>query len=126
MALLDFLLGRTLATSEERAEHIGPAKGIPVFGLDALGSAAYGPEAALTLLIPLGLAGLNFIVLPVAQRNLLYTFHLLKKNNMLPRQRIHNLLKPVTLRRNLGPHLIHAHLVFRANGNTGVFLPKFE
>jgi amino acid transporter len=37
-------------------------KGIPVFGLDALGSAAYGPEAALTLLIPLGLAGLNFIV----------------------------------------------------------------
>lgn len=37
-------------------------EGIPVFGLDALGSAAYGPEAALTLLIPLGLAGLNFIV----------------------------------------------------------------
>lgn len=62
MQLLDFLLGRPLATSEERAEQIGPAKGIPVFGLDALGSAAYGPEAALTLLIPLGLAGLNFIV----------------------------------------------------------------
>jgi amino acid transporter len=62
LPLLDFLLGRPLATSEERAEQIGPAKGIPVFGLDALGSAAYGPEAALTLLIPLGLAGLNFIV----------------------------------------------------------------
>ena len=30
--------------------------------MDALGSAAYGPEAALTLLVPLGLAGLNFIV----------------------------------------------------------------
>jgi hypothetical protein len=28
-----------------------------VFGLDALSSAAYGPEAALTILIPLGLAG---------------------------------------------------------------------
>jgi len=62
LSLLDIVLGRPLATSEERAEQIGPAKGIPVFGLDALGSAAYGPEAALTLLIPLGLAGLNYIV----------------------------------------------------------------
>jgi hypothetical protein len=33
-----------------------------VFGLDALSSAAYGPEAALTLLIPLGLAGIGHIV----------------------------------------------------------------
>ncbi|HMF74963.1 MAG TPA: APC family permease [Bryobacteraceae bacterium] len=62
MSVLDVVLGRPLSTSEERAEQIGPAKGIPVFGLDALGSAAYGPEAALTLLAPLGLAGLNFIV----------------------------------------------------------------
>ncbi len=36
--------------------------GIPVFGLDALSSAAYGPEAALTLLIPLGLLGVQYIV----------------------------------------------------------------
>jgi hypothetical protein len=34
------------------AEQIGPAQGIPIFGLDALSSAAYGPEAALSLLIP--------------------------------------------------------------------------
>ena len=54
--------GRPLATSEERAEHIGPLAGIPVFGLDALSSAAYGPEAALTLLIPLGLVGVKYIV----------------------------------------------------------------
>jgi amino acid transporter len=59
---LDFLIGKPLATSEERAEHIGPIAGIPVFGLDALSSAAYGPEAALTLLIPLGLAGIAHIV----------------------------------------------------------------
>jgi hypothetical protein len=59
---LDFLIGKRLATSEERAEHIGPIAGIPVFGLDALSSAAYGPEAALTLLIPLGVAGLAHIV----------------------------------------------------------------
>ena len=58
----DLLLGRPLATSEERAEHIGPIAGIPVFGLDALSSAAYGPEAALTLLIPLGLLGVHYIV----------------------------------------------------------------
>ncbi len=63
--IVDFLFGRPLATSEERAEHIGPIAGIPIFGLDALSSAAYGPEAALTLLIPLGLAGVHYI-LPVS------------------------------------------------------------
>jgi len=60
--ILNLLFGRPLATSEERAEHIGPVAGIPVFGLDALSSAAYGPEAALTLLIPLGLMGVGYIV----------------------------------------------------------------
>ncbi|HEY1895262.1 MAG TPA: amino acid permease, partial [Terracidiphilus sp.] len=60
--VLNLLFGRPLATSEERAEHIGPVAGIPIFGLDALSSAAYGPEAALTLLIPLGLAGVHYIV----------------------------------------------------------------
>jgi amino acid transporter len=58
----NLLFGRPLATSEERAEHIGPLAGIPVFGLDALSSVAYGPEAALTLLIPLGLMGVKYIV----------------------------------------------------------------
>ena len=62
MALTDVLIGRPLATSEERAEHIGVAAGIPIFGLDALTSAAYGPEAAMTLLIPLGLSGIHYIV----------------------------------------------------------------
>lgn len=60
--VLNLLLGRPLSTSEERAEHIGPIAGIPIFGLDALSSAAYGPEAALTLLIPLGLMGVKEIV----------------------------------------------------------------
>ena len=60
--VLNLLFGRPLATSEERAEHIGPIAGIPIFGLDALSSAAYGPEAALTLLIPLGLLGVRYIV----------------------------------------------------------------
>ena len=60
--VLNLCFGRPLATSEERAEHIGPIAGIPIFGLDALSSAAYGPEAALTLLIPLGLLGVHYIV----------------------------------------------------------------
>jgi amino acid transporter len=62
MSLLDILLGKPVATSDERAEQIGPAAGIPIFGLDALSSAAYGPEAALTLLIGLGAAGVAYIV----------------------------------------------------------------
>src|SRR6202789_4044633 len=62
MSFFQFVAGKPLATSEERAEHIGPIAGIPVFGLDALSSAAYGPEAALTLLIPLGIAGVAHIV----------------------------------------------------------------
>src|SRR5580658_5423961 len=62
MQILDIVLGRHLASKEARAEQIGPAAGIPIFGLDALSSAAYGPEAALTLLLPLGAAGVAYIV----------------------------------------------------------------
>jgi amino acid transporter len=62
MDISDLLLGQALKTSDERAEQIGPMAGIPIFGLDALSSAGYGPEAALTLLIPLGALGLNYIV----------------------------------------------------------------
>jgi amino acid transporter len=64
MSILDVLIGRPLANWEEQGEQIGPSAGIPIFGLDALSSAAYGPEAALTLLIPLGLLGVHYI-LPV-------------------------------------------------------------
>ncbi len=62
MNIVDLIVGRPLRTSEERAEQIGPTEGIPIFGLDALSSAAYGPEAALSLLIPLGLLGTKYIV----------------------------------------------------------------
>src|SRR5579863_5095371 len=62
MPFADILFGRPLASRDERAEKIGPAAGIPIFGLDALSSAAYAPEAALTLLIPLGAAGVHYIL----------------------------------------------------------------
>src|SRR5579862_3068410 len=65
MNILDLVVGKPIRTSDERAEQIGPAEGIPIFGLDALSSAAYGPEAALSLLIPLGLLGVRYI-LPIS------------------------------------------------------------
>ncbi len=62
MNLLDLVVGKPIRTSDERAEQIGPAQGVPIFGLDGLSSAAYGPEAALSLLIPLGIVGVRYIV----------------------------------------------------------------
>ncbi|SPE30265.1 Amino acid permease-associated region [Acidobacteriia bacterium SbA2] len=62
MKLNDLLFGRPLRSSEEAGEKLGPVGGLSVFGLDALSSAAYGPEAALTLLIPLAAAGIAYLV----------------------------------------------------------------
>lgn len=54
-------MGRPLATSEQSKEAIGVSEGVPFLGLDALASAAYGPEAALTVLLPAGLAGVGMM-----------------------------------------------------------------
>ena len=62
MGWVDVLFGRPLASWEDKGERISPVQGIPIFGLDALSSAAYGPEAALTILLPLGLLGVRYIV----------------------------------------------------------------
>src|SRR6516162_2197005 len=62
MSLGDLLFGKPLANYEDSGQRLGPLEGIGVFGLDALSSAAYGPEAALTLLIPLGALGVQYIV----------------------------------------------------------------
>ena len=64
MPLTELLFGRPLASDEQKHQRIGPLTGIPICGLDALESASYGPEAALTVLIPLGAAGLAY-VLPI-------------------------------------------------------------
>lgn len=65
MKLFDVLFGRPLASSEAHAEHIGVAAGIPIFGLDGLTSAAYGPESAMALLVPLGFWGVHHYLLPI-------------------------------------------------------------
>ncbi|MBV9007960.1 MAG: APC family permease [Verrucomicrobia bacterium] len=61
MELVDAVLGRPLATTEQHGQKIGPFAGVPVLGLDGLASAAYGPEAALAVLIPVGVAGLAYM-----------------------------------------------------------------
>jgi len=58
---LRLLLGRRLANREYGERKIGAFEGVPAMGLDGLGSSAYGPEAALTVLIPLGGASLAYI-----------------------------------------------------------------
>src|SRR6202000_2561288 len=65
MSIFDVLFGKPLASSAEHQEHIGVAAGVPIFGLDGLTSAAYGPEAAMTLLIPLGVWGVAHYLLPI-------------------------------------------------------------
>src|SRR3954465_2971402 len=61
MSVFQLLFGRRLRSEAQEAERIGPFAAVPVLGLDALASASYGPEAALTVLIPLGAGALGFI-----------------------------------------------------------------
>lgn len=65
MSFFDVLFGKPLATSAEHDEHIGVAAGVPIFGLDGLTSAAYGPEAAMSLLIGLGVWGVSHYLLKI-------------------------------------------------------------
>ncbi len=65
MKVSNLLIGKPLATSEAHNEQIGVAAGIPIFGLDGLTSAAYGPEQAMALLIPLGLIGVQQHLMPI-------------------------------------------------------------
>jgi amino acid transporter len=60
--LVDFLLGEKLPSGEARSQRVGIAAGVSLVGLDALASAAYGPEAALTVLMPLGAKGLERVL----------------------------------------------------------------
>lgn len=55
------VFGRPLASREEEQQRVGPLAGVPMLGLDALASAAYGPEAALTVLLVLGAVGTSYI-----------------------------------------------------------------
>jgi hypothetical protein len=62
MSVVDLLFGRRLASDEQGGQKIGVLAGLPALGLDGLSSSAYGPEAALAILLPLGAIGLNYIL----------------------------------------------------------------
>jgi amino acid transporter len=62
MSLWGVLIGRRLANDEAASRKITVAEGVSAMGLDGLSSSAYGPEAALTILIPVGAAGLHMII----------------------------------------------------------------
>lgn len=61
MTIRELLLGRRLANREVQERKIGAFEAIPALGLDGVGSSAYGPEAALSVLIPLGAASIHYI-----------------------------------------------------------------
>jgi amino acid transporter len=61
LRLWEWLLGRPLRSEEEHSQRIGLLRGIPFLGLDALASAAYGPEAALTVLLALGAGSVRWL-----------------------------------------------------------------
>lgn len=62
MSLYEQIMGPSLATQQEEDQKVGPLAGIPMLGLDALSSAAYGPEAALTVLLDAGTFSLACII----------------------------------------------------------------
>lgn len=61
IGLRQLLLGRRLANQEYAERKIGAFEGVPAMGLDGLGSSAYGPEAALTVLAVLGASSTAYI-----------------------------------------------------------------
>lgn len=65
MNLSNLIFGRPLETTAEQDHRIGVSAGIPIFGLDGLTSAAYGPEQTMSLLIPIGLVGMQHYLLPI-------------------------------------------------------------
>ncbi|MFT4058356.1 MAG: APC family permease [Legionella sp.] len=65
MSLLNTILGKPLALRATKKQELSVMTGVPALGLDALASTAYGPEAALTILLPLGVAGLSY-AFPIA------------------------------------------------------------
>jgi amino acid transporter len=68
MKIIDLVFGRRLANQEHEERKIGWAAAVPAMGLDGLGSSSYGPEAALTILMPLGAASLynvGWVIAPI-------------------------------------------------------------
>lgn len=65
MSIFDRILGRSLSNGacRKQGQTLSIITGVPALGLDALSSAAYGPEAALLVLLPLGVVGFHYYFL---------------------------------------------------------------
>jgi amino acid transporter len=61
LSLTRLILGRPVGNREAEQRKLGILTGLPAMGLDGLASAAYGPEAALSILAVIGAAGLDAI-----------------------------------------------------------------
>jgi amino acid transporter len=61
MSLANVFFG-PLRTGDQERQRIGTLRGLPILGLGALSSAAYGPEALLTVLLPLGIVGIRYVL----------------------------------------------------------------
>lgn len=72
-AALRSVFGRRLSNAEGEGQKIGAVSGLAAMGLDGLSSAAYGPEAAMAILLPLGAASLG-LVFPVVLAVLVLLF----------------------------------------------------
>ncbi len=76
MSLLDKILGKPLALGEQKKQALSVLTGVPALGLDALASTAYGPEAALMILLSAGQAGMNcFFYISLAVIGVLITLY---------------------------------------------------
>lgn len=61
VSLMDLLVGRRVSNREAEGRKLGVLQAIPAMGLDSLSSAAYGPEAALSVLTVAGVASLSTV-----------------------------------------------------------------
>ncbi len=63
--LKQLVVGRPLATAEEKQERLTKFKALPIFSTDAISSSAYATEEILIVLVAAGAVGLSFAV-PIA------------------------------------------------------------
>jgi amino acid transporter len=73
VTLRQLLLGKPLRNDQQGEEQIGALSGVPVLGLDAIASSAYGPEAALTAMLAVGAAG-SVAIVPISGAILIVLF----------------------------------------------------
>src|SRR5579875_2618095 len=58
-SLANLVFGRAIANVQAQSKSLTVFEGVPAMGLDGIGSASYGPEAALSILVAAGSSGLH-------------------------------------------------------------------